>query len=51
MRHADFVDIGKAQGNCQLALRQVLPDLIDLAADIPAGPAHEWQKLTLDLFF
>ena len=46
--HADFVNVGKAQGDSQLAPRQILSDLIDLAADVSAGLAHERQKFPLD---
>jgi hypothetical protein len=47
--HANFVNVGKAQGDGQLAPHQVLPDLIDLPADVSAGFAHERQKLMVDL--
>ena len=49
MRHSQFVNIGKAQRNCQLAFRQVLLYLVYLAADVSAGLANLRQKLTLDL--
>ncbi len=46
--HADLIDVGKAQGEGQVAPAQVLPDLIDLAADVARRPAHEGQELPVD---
>ena len=43
--HADFVNIGKAQRDGQLASRRILLDLIDLAADVSSGVADEGRKL------
>jgi hypothetical protein len=51
MAHSDFVNVGKAQGNGQVAGAEVFFYLVYLAADIPAWPANEGQKFAVNPVF
>ena len=48
MRHADVIDFGKAKHAVKAYFREVLPDDIQLVADVPDGFFDKRKKSRLD---